>query len=499
MIVVVNLLKSVFYYLFISMLTIELVFLIISVIGYYQSLTDNFRKINNLTIDEQVEITNDFANLITSELQNVKSDLLIIAKHIYPLYISFNNSSEKKYLKFNLNSPLHKNLLSFNPFLTFNDSELYENFNIYSKKWQNYSKEDENFSNNDYKIVDKFLNDNDFNKIFIYSSDNLIMNDNMFPYMKVYVNYLIPVLKTIMVRNAIYDKGNPIYSKFHIILNNKYLLEYPPNLIKKSKAKSNLIYFNESIPNCNTGDSYTICVTPMNTLNNEKAKNLQESNVVFDDIKFNSNGEFVSRGCIKINFYDIPNSFVCIEFGLSSLLNKINGNYLDTQKFNKNKFVSFFIFSKNKESNNLDLYFSSRYNINNITDKLKVSKQIDLKIGLYESYNLTKDNQFDLPYITENSNEYDKFYKNITEKYFQNQEKYDSSNKFYQDVINMFYKRPNNEYRRDITQLFITPIYLKSLKYDEKNFIFINQNSSFIPDDNSIICHVMVSTMFGVI
>ncbi len=484
MLVVVKLIKSVFSYLFISMMAIEILFLIFSFIGYNGSLKKNLNKINDLTLKAHNEIYNSFYGLITTEFSNVRADLLMIAKHINPMYLTISDKKNisNNYLKFNKDSHFFRNLSNFNPFVFYKTDNTTQE-NIITLRWKAYENETENFSFEENTIIDKFLEDPVFNNIFSYlkkeTLDKLIIEEDR--NLKAYVNYLIPILKSIMIRNAIYDKKKIIYLKFQIILRNQILLEYPPNQIEESKAINNLI-FNTNIDN--TDSDLAASVSPLKTLSdklNGKETNNRFNKVLFDQFKFNSEGELISRGCIKIDYTGENNSFACIEFGLEPIFNSINRNYIDTEKYNYNKFVTYFLYGVETENKNPNLFFSSRLNKTNISNRTnqKSDQMIDLLEGFYSMLNMTEDEYIMFDNNIEFSKNYKKYYTSIIDTNI--------------SQFNLTYKTPSNEYKSDNYVSITKPLHINYLEFNETNFIFdFNKNSTINNDSNPILVLLLV-------
>jgi len=486
------------------MLAIEIIFLVISVIGYNNAIHDNMESINDISDMTQGNMTINFERLISSQFSEVKSDLLLIAKHINPLYLSLSSLQRKStnYFQFNKNSPLMQNLLSFNPFITYNppNNEFKSGADsIYDSKWNQFAKEDPSFANDESKIIDKFLGDEIFNKIFVYSTDDLSGNNTNtntdLLNMRAYTNYLITVLKSIMVRNAVYEKNNTVYKKFHIILADKYLFEYPPNLANKSSSKSELNFYSD-YNSCNE-NTYVNCVSPRFTLEADKFNQLKENNfVAFDEMRFGNKGELLSRGCIKIKFWETGLSFACIEYTFNPLLSIVNKNSLETNtNININKYVVMFIFGKRKDTNNLDLYYSSRYNNKDIMDLRKENpRTIDLIRGLIEGFYIKKNDSV----YSDNEREYNTmFSKDLKDFYDSDSVIGQLKEEYLNKNITLYYRNKEDEIRQDIIRLKIKPIFLSGSEYNSEKFIFTKNGNTIL--DKKPICYVMISMLYGVI
>jgi len=284
------------------------------------------KKIHNDTEIYEGEISKNFISQINTHYSNVQSDLLMVAKHGYPMYLTQNDLKDRKYFYYNKNSAMFEELKKLNPL----DAESISR-NLMKdlvKKFKNDTK-DKEFDES--VFMEEMLNKEELNKIS--GKKDVAINEDM----KIYLNYLIPIMKSILIRNAIYEREKNTYLRFKIFL------------------EDNDITYKFEYPNNQQGDA---------NFDDPKFSQIQPDKIIFDDLKFDNYSEakqLISRGCLNLDFGKTKkNSFICLEFTFNNFL---EGLRHPLYKKNKNnlEYIAMFLFNKNKEEK-LKLYFSSMKN-----------------------------------------------------------------------------------------------------------------------------------------
>lgn len=444
MIVVVNLIKSVFLSFFISMLFIEVVFLITAIFCYRSALDTNMDKIIQDTEIYKEEISENFISQINTHYSNVQSDLLMVAKHGYPMYLTQNNIQNKEYFYFNKNSTMYEELKKLNPFEEKKENNKNKNLmkELVNQVYKNDTKFDES------QFMESLLLKEELNKVYTLKKSKEDINENM----KVYLNYLIPIMKSILIRNAIYEKDKNIYLRFIIYLDdNNFKFEYPNN--------------------------------QQETANFPIKEKLEEDKVIFDGLNFdNISKQLMSRGCLKLDFEKL--SYVCLEFTFDNFLENLRN---PSHKYNKNSndYIGMFLIDK-AENNNLEMWFSSMKN-ESFTEKKKlmdelleeVNRSMEDKIKENLEKNITSYiNQFN-ENITKNN---DNKEKNELEK------KLELKLEMKTNLIDLIDTHANN------INVTILPIYSEEKFIDRTNFVFKNDETIV----KKPMGYFMISSLFGV-
>ena len=247
MIIVINLLRNIFIIMFFILMILEIIVLLALVLLYDLPLQKNINEVVK-TSDENInDIITSFNYIYVRKFYNLATDLLLIAKHNYPMYLTLNigNKSNVTYPMYNSTSQFVKNYEK-NCFCMINNDTCLPN-NI------------TNSSEND--IINQIFNDDNFNKILFNKNISLDNKSNQ------YLCYSVSILKTIYTRNMIFDKTNSFVERFLLLTNESYIFQYPVRKINFNKNNS-YPYQNGSCDN----DNY--CFTTKN--------NLSDSEIFFD-------------------------------------------------------------------------------------------------------------------------------------------------------------------------------------------------------------------------
>lgn len=523
MIVVVNLIKSVFVYLFMFMFGIEIIFLIASIISYNSSLKENLVEINKKTLYYHKNINEKFLSVLDSEYSNIKSDLLLIAKHLFPMHLTLSNKNSDYYFRFSLNSSMMKTLESNDPFRYYsNDSsaKISQLENLYQYKLNKINLTNPQILKNETMLMEELLNDNDFNNISVYSSTSLTQKA-YYNNLKIYMNYLITILKSIMVRNSLYERFYTSYLKFHIILNDESLFEYPANDLNKATAMNKLNFINNPSGKRCEIETLASCVSPLSTIGQQTTISKDNYDIIkFDPIKISGDDSLISRACIKINFLslDVINekSFACIEFNLEVILDQISQASRRNSNILKNRYVVFNLFGIQNDTTTKSmitpLYYhsiSSYSNLKNIYN----NTPIELHHGLTVALGLNKTNSDDVFYINKNLETIkNNIYTNISLKTSpseMNNNKTNTTATTTNKTINMpknvanqdislYYKNELGKIREDNITLTISAMDFNMYPYDLKTYMLDTDMQLVTPNSAGPMFYSLVSTLYGV-
>jgi hypothetical protein len=176
---------------------------------------------------------------------------------------------------------------------------------------------------NETYLIDVLFSKDVLNKIG-YTSNSYISKDD---YFEKYACYAISILKTIYIRNLIFERNYKMDKSFTLFLDNKTLF-YPPR---------NMTNLNE--------------VIDFDNKNNE---------IYFENPKF-VKSSLTTRACIPIRY---PKDYACIEYNLGSIF--------PDSMFNNNSLINLFIISNEVNDNDIEMIYWNRLN-SNTTDKIDLS------------------------------------------------------------------------------------------------------------------------------
>ena len=291
MIIVSNLIRSVFGVLCFSMIIMELVAFLFVIFLYGDALKMNNMNISSKTHEISKDILFSYNSLLTETLTNAQTDLLLIAKHIFPFYLSEIKSSQDDYLQFSSDFILNfKGCLADKEKESEIDKFLYEN----------------NFT---YKDIDVLINSNELNQIDYYYGDSSIDKNIL----ERYVCYTVSMLKSIFIRNYVVDKSTLSEKNFTLYIGNN-IFTYPSyGTLSFDTIKKNF-YYNTESDNCK--NEYDISCLNIKTDNND---------IVFNDPIIDDKGNIITRGCIKIPFdLSDTNSFACVNIDITVAQQNLN-------------------------------------------------------------------------------------------------------------------------------------------------------------------------------
>lgn len=511
MIVVVNLIKSVFLSFFISMLIIEIIFLIGAIFGYHAALDENMTKIKNDTKIYVEKISENFISQIDTHYSNVESDLLLVAKHSYPMYLTQQNITNKPYFHYEINSAMYETLGNLNPYDPKDFNNTLKNFDEVDLIHDLTLKEEINFvlKNSEEKIEENNITINHMNKYFdegvymenmlkkpelnkVFFNNENTKEEELEKNIKIYLNYMIPIMKSILIRNSVYERHNTTYSRFQLFIGD-YQFEYPNN--KKTK------------------NSYE---KPKDIF---KEKNLENPDFIyFDDIllegkkvkKFDNDTKkdfvteedfLISRGCVKIDsILDGKNCFICLEFTFEPFLENLRNPLYKKQK-NNLEYIGMFLFGKKpKNDKDLSLYFSTlqdtkltqEQNNKNLLDELL--KEVSREMNEKEEGELNKK----IIKYTEQTEEDILAYNKDNSKSFN----FNSNNimkKTKEFVVKMekskleFIDSSASEFT-----IYVIPIVSEKKFINKDNYIFKNSDASSKKEYRNPVAYFMISSLFGV-
>ena len=259
MIIVINLLRNIFIIMFFILMILEIIVLLALVLLYDLPLQNNINQVVKTSNENINDIITSFNYIYVRKFYNLATDLLLIAKHNYPMYLTLEigNKSNVKYPMYNNESQFVKNYLKSCICNIGNNSCFSLPNNI------------TNSSEND--IINQIFNDDNFNKILFNKNISLDNKSNQ------YLCYSVSILKTIHTRNMIFDKTNSFVENFLLLTKNNSIYQYP---VKKINFTETKIY---SYPYQNGAcNNDTDCFTTRTNIENKSKSFFNSSEIFFD-------------------------------------------------------------------------------------------------------------------------------------------------------------------------------------------------------------------------
>lgn len=367
MILVIDLMRNIFIIMFFVLMALEVIVLISLTVLYKGPVVNNQPNVEAASLQNTKEVLNSFNSILIRKYYNIETDLMLIAKHLYPMYLSQTNT-EGNYPKIQKSSPFYKsykNCMQNYP-LVLNQTLFNDTLSFVINKYQNFS------TFEDDEIIDSLINEPALNYITYYP-ENVLQNNN-FELLETYVCYAISMFKSLLIRNTIFDKNYPNVNNFIMKIDDNYLFQYP---MKKFDINS-FPFLNK---NCSFSSLQANCISTFRDFASIDYNTKQE--IYFDKPTFN-NGQILSRSCIYINYLSNENSFACIDFSLNNILRKIK---IQTHReHDNNHYVKMFLFSPSTTS----------FNSTNQSYWLYYTNMIDLNNFNYSIYSSNNFNNFNL-------------------------------------------------------------------------------------------------------
>lgn len=372
---------------FFVLMSLEIIVLISLITLYDIPLKSNQGYVEASSLSNTMEVLASFNNILVRRYYNLETDLLLIAKHLYPMYLSQDSSVSAvypKYLKSGRFYNSYKGCLQSGANFTNSTwiKNYYSSLSADSSKGYNllnYIISKNNFFTNqtEDEVIDNLFNETSLNYITYYPEysrqNGIDFYDNSI--METYVCYAISMFKTQLIRNLIFEKKYPIVNKFYLFLNSKFVFQYPLDYFDR-QTYSKLNYYSTNMKGCNSDYGGNKCIESLQNFMNSNYYN--DTQDIYIDKPLINNNQLVGRGCIKINFYGIPGAknFACIDYNLNNILRKI-------EMGPNHNLVNLFLISPNI-NNDFSLYYS------NVVDLNYLNKSIYSTNSL-QNYRLTND------------------------------------------------------------------------------------------------------------
>jgi hypothetical protein len=276
---------------FFILMVLEIIVLISLTTLYTFPLYSNIDKVRDASQENTLQIVNSFNFLFVRKYYNLATDLLLIAKHNYPMYLTLTgNANPGQYPTYNKGSAFlnsYKASTCLIQSTTFNINSGVKNLNDQSQSYNLYQRilnDNRNFSiatEND--IIDAVFGNNQSSQMTYYPDNSL--NDIGLSYPEeptTYFCYTVSMLKTIMTRNMIFEKNNGFVDRFLLFIRNKYIFQYPVEIMN-DKRLSYYPYYNNPSGSCTGID----CFTTFTTFN---APNYNPKSDIFFDVPTFING-----------------------------------------------------------------------------------------------------------------------------------------------------------------------------------------------------------------
>lgn len=386
MIIVIELLRNVFIFKFVVFMVLELIVLLCFTLFYTIPLKTNMINVEISSMNNTKEVLNSFNILLTRKYYNIETDLLIVAKHLYPMYLAQDQTVERVHPKYSNTGNFYKTLKNcLIESKYFNNSVIFLNFQFDNKKEtkmglfsrlmnknKNFTKIPENI------IIDKLFSEESFDQITFFAN-NLPKNFDKF---ETYSCYAMSVFKSIFFRNILYEKNNLVYDRFLLFLDNDKILQYPPDFFELQNIK-NLNYYRLDSTLCTGSFKEKECFTTFQT-GFTKEKYQMDKDIYFDPPILDDNNQLMSRGCIQVLYSSIDNNnYACVDFNINNIIKKVDDIDIDI--------VSLFLINFNSKIDDFDLFYSSSYNLIDFDNNLFTSN------ALSNNYKLTsKSNDYNL-------------------------------------------------------------------------------------------------------
>ena len=300
MIMVLDLLRNIFIIMFFILMALEIMVLLSMIFLYRTPLQGNTDQIEKASSDNTFEILNSFNFLFLRKHYQIETDLLLIAKHLHSIYLTLNDINEAypTYQKTSLFVKSYKDCFIGNDFSKdttfvknpafYNMTFPYENYNVTNEVFT--AEQLATYYNlNEESIVKSFMSAKAPNYLSIISRNGFVENAdfNGFAY-DTYLCYAVSILKSMFIRDAIFERKNPLVDRYLIFLSEKYIFQYPIDFINFKKTVS-FRYFNTTDAKCNNatlGYQGQNCFTTFQNMDYAK----YTDKIQFENPKFSMSG-----------------------------------------------------------------------------------------------------------------------------------------------------------------------------------------------------------------
>ena len=107
MILVIDLMRNIFIIMFFVLMALEVIVLISLTLLYKGPVVDNQPNVEAASLLNTKEVLNSFNAILIRKYYNIETDLMLIAKHLYPMYLG-QTGFQANYPKIQITSPFYK-------------------------------------------------------------------------------------------------------------------------------------------------------------------------------------------------------------------------------------------------------------------------------------------------------------------------------------------------------------------------------------------------------
>lgn len=342
MIIVLNLLKNLFIFMGIILVIVEVIFLLSLCLFYKIPLASVETHLKENVKNNTIEIISSLNAQITKRYVDVQTELLLASKHVSSVYYSL-------YKKKEIFPKFKSSILTKFEGCIKSSTEFDE---IFKKVYpdQETIQYDENYNTMEYitksinrtegenKIIDKLLNNELLKYITIYNSTDNLTDDD-----KNLICYLVSCLKTLVIRNYLFQESKP---NSYLLTLGDNLLQYPPDVLTINQIRKLPQYKITNSDKCNNTYLGKSCFHTFDE------KNFPVFLFDLPFINYKKNMEFMHRSCIErpIKNPNLTNTndYLCVDFNMDDMFDDIN--------FTHNSTVSLFLIGR-RESEQQLLYY----------------------------------------------------------------------------------------------------------------------------------------------
>lgn len=373
MLIVIDLMRNIFIIMFFALMCLEVIVLISLTTLYKIPLENNIPYVESSSMNNTKEVLNSFNIILIRKYYNIETELILIAKHIYSMYLTQESPSIA-------NSITYPRLLKTGNFYnsykgclqsgnSFNTSTFFNNFNPNYTDYglvRSILDNNKNFSVlSEDDIIKIMFGDARLNYINYYPDYKTIDNSDFLDLaaMEAYVCYTLSMFKTLLIRNTIFEKNYPVAEKYYLFLNSRFIFQYPLDFIDDNTFLYLNYYKNDPINNSKCVQKFggTGCFTTFDNYNQSNGY-IFNRDIYFDQPIIQAN-KLMGRGCITIKFptygLNIPPNYACVDFNINNILKDLPIGV-------ENQVVQLFLISYDKTEADFYLFYSSVFDVNNI-------------------------------------------------------------------------------------------------------------------------------------